>query len=144
MSKTRITAVYVKHVIKVLHFFMYLAILGAGSCCRTQPSKEYIAVYIGKYKMNHLFNKWHSISAVVPPLEDEDEAGDEGGGSSERHVELGSQGGQEHCRHLHLLVDFQRSAQIEDHKGHLKWRNTIVYKLDQDFLGIKYLSILNP
>ena len=36
----------------------------------------------------YLLNEGHAIAPVVPPLKDEDEARDERGGASERHVEL--------------------------------------------------------
>lgn len=35
-----------------------------------------------------LLDEGHAIAPVVPPLKDEDEARDERGGASERHVKL--------------------------------------------------------
>ena len=39
-------------------------------------------------RQKYLFDEGHAIAAIVPPLKDEDEAGDERGGASERHIEL--------------------------------------------------------
>ena len=36
----------------------------------------------------YLLDEGHAIAPVVPPLKDEDEAGDERGGASERHIKL--------------------------------------------------------
>ena len=36
----------------------------------------------------YLLDEGHAIAPVVPPLKDEDEARDERGGASERHIEL--------------------------------------------------------
>ena len=46
------------------------------------------------------------VAAVVPPLEYQDQAGDEGARPREGHVELGGQSGQEHCRHPEILTYF--------------------------------------
>lgn len=50
-----------------------------------------------------LLDEGGAVLAEVPPLEDEDEAGDERRGARQRHVELGRQSAQErgrvpHCR----------------------------------------------
>ena len=40
------------------------------------------------YQPKYLLDEGHAIAAIVPPLKDEDEAGDERGGAGERHIEL--------------------------------------------------------
>ena len=67
-----------------------------------------------------LLDEGGSVSAIVPPLEDQDQPGDEGAGPGEGHVELGGQGGQEHGRHPEILTYFKRSTQIKYYKCNLQ------------------------
>ena len=46
------------------------------------------------------------IAAVVPPLEYQDQARDEGARPCQSYVEVGGQSGQEHCRHPEILTYF--------------------------------------
>ena len=88
----------------------------------TQPRRDMIE--------GHLLNKGHSVPPVVPPLEDQDEPGDERGRAGEGHVELGSlhlmrnleikipeisisisyQSGEKHGRHGDVIGDAQRTS----------------------------------
>ena len=67
-----------------------------------------------------LFDEALAVPAVVPPLEDEDEAGDEGGGAGEGHVELGRQRGEKHGGHAEVFADFEGPAQVIQNEDDLK------------------------
>ena len=69
-------------------------------------------------RVNDLLYEGHAIAAVVPPLKDEDEAGDEGGGAGQGHVELGGEGGEEHGGHPEVLADLEGSAEVEEDESH--------------------------
>ena len=85
---------------------------GLGGVPATQPGRDVVK--------RHLLYEGGSVPAVVPPLEYQDEAGDEGTGPCQSYIELRGQSGQEHCRHPEILTNFQRSTKIENHKGNLQ------------------------
>lgn len=70
-------------------------------------------------KPGQTFKMWLHLPPIVPPLEDEDEAGDEWGRSSEGDVKLGRQRRQKHCRHSDVFTDLQGAAQVVENEDNL-------------------------